>query len=175
MEEEEEEEEKPYIYTIDYAKGNYLFPMNKTMTNCMDEVVQNLYNTKVHEAPNYLTVFGTNGRIDDLLPFTVMLNGLHSGYREITQVFGKMLKSQGVRAEIVVLVIHGNMPDLKLHPVSIVLGMTRGGDYKQVVIDYKAQRTIASVNISEEDQLICSSAFFGQTLIRPELSGAIWN
>lgn len=149
--------------------------MNDTIPETLTQVCQNLYKSKPHELANHAIVFGTNVQGEVLMPFTLLLNSFTDTYSLQMQGFGVMLKSMGIHAEIVALVINGMMPDFKLRPVSIVLVVGRNGDCMQNVVDFRNDAILPSFNISDEDKAICSALFLGQVNYKPELRESRWN
>lgn len=145
----------------------------KVTRDAIEGVVSILNEMKPHEIGDHIVAWGEypNGTT---APQTIVFNKDVGPYTEQARQYGVMLKNMSVRAEVVVLVKNGTIPDLKLKPVCVVLAMTRGGDYEQVVYDCKERKIISSSsNMRDTDQMVCSSVFYGQAIYKPEIERSI--
>lgn len=149
--------------------------MEETLQSYVKIIAEDMVKMKPHLLPNHVQVFGTNGTDTELMPFVVVLNALVAPQEAQAQGFGIMLKQSGIQAKLSILIINGHLPDHRLHPMSIILGMSRSGDYHQVVVDFTRKEILPSENINEEDKAVCASVFLGQVNYKPELSDARFN
>lgn len=149
--------------------------MVTTAREAIDRQVELLRSMKPHEVPSHAVAHGQwNGQESALQ--TVMLIGKVEDFKNQMFQFGILLKRRAIEVKTVVLIVQGMMPDMKMRPVSLILAMTKSGEYKQSVLDYKDDLVISSSNITEHDREICAAVFLGQAYYKPEINEAArWN
>lgn len=146
-----------------------------TLDDALASVVDILNRLKPHELSDHIVVFGQWAGDRLSAPQTLSFNPHVSAYKEQAQALGVMTKNMGIYAQVSVLVKNCTLPSDRLRPACMIMAMTRGGDYKQIILDCKDQKVISSSNMREEDQMVCSAVFLAQATHRPELNVARFN
>lgn len=147
----------------------------KTLDDALASVVDILNRLKPHELSDHVIVFGRWSGDKQSAPQTLSFNPHMGTYQEQAQALGVMTKNMGIYAEVSVLVKNVTLPSNKLRPGCMILAMTRGGDYKQVILDCKDQKATSSSNIRDQDQMVCSAVFLAQVTYKPELNISRFN
>lgn len=136
--------------------------------------VETLRSMKPFQIGNHVIAFDKRVEVSHTLILSKPDNA--ASYENQLLYFGRALKDAGVEVEVVVLVINGMMADQQIGPVCVIFSLERGGDYRQVILDYKNDQVLQAKNINETDRDICAHLFLAQSSYHPEEEQAAkWN